>query len=364
MDRECVPGSANTYNRERELMERSLEMPHTGRRAEKGSEKSVDWRRAVEPYTGPNSWRASVQVVTTIVPLALSMWLAHLALAISPWLSLAMAPITAGLLIRTFIIMHDCAHNSFYETRWLNEGTGFITGVLTLTPFLQWRRDHALHHASSGDLDRRGHGDVPTLTVREYLGRSPRGRLIYRLIRHPALLLLGGPIHLALNQRFRPKSKATGSTQIFNVWMTNIGIAAVIAIGVVAFGWKSVVFAYLLPFYFAAMAGVWLFYVQHQFEDAYWVDHKEWDYLESALKGSSHLVLPPVLQWFTGNIGLHHVHHLSPKIPNYRLQSCHDENPLFQNSPVITVKSGMAALRLTLWDEERRRMISFKDLQT
>jgi omega-6 fatty acid desaturase (delta-12 desaturase) len=322
----------------------------------------VDWRRVVEPYTGPNARRASLQVVTTIVPLALSMWAAYLALAISPWLAVAIAPVTAGLLVRTFIIMHDCAHNSFYQTRWLNDGLGFITGVLTLTPFLQWRRDHALHHASSGDLDRRGHGDVPTLTVREYLARSPRGRLGYRIIRHPALLLLGGPFHLALNQRFRPRSKATGSTQVSNVWMTNIGIAGLLAAAIVAIGLRSVFFVYLLPFYLAAMAGVWLFYVQHQFEDAYWVDHKEWDYLQSALKGSSHLQLNPVLQWFTGSIGLHHVHHVAPRIPNFRLQSCHDENPLFQDSPVITVWSGMSALRLTLWDEEQRRMITFKDL--
>jgi omega-6 fatty acid desaturase (delta-12 desaturase) len=339
----------------------AVNMPQAEGRAER--KRSVDWRRVVEPYTGPNAQRATLQVITTLVPLALTMWAAHLALAVSPWLALTLAPVIAGLLVRTFIIMHDCAHNSFYETRWLNDGTGFITGVITLTPFLQWRRDHALHHASSGDLDRRGHGDVPTLTVREYQARSPRGRMLYRLIRHPMLLLLGGPIHLALNQRFRPRSKATGATQVSNVWMTNIGIAGLLAAAVLLVGWRSVVFAYLLPFYFAAMAGVWLFYVQHQFEDAYWVDHKEWDYLESALKGSSHLKLHPILQWFTGSIGLHHVHHVAPRIPNFRLQSCHDENPLFQNSPVVTMASGMSALRLSLWDEESRRMISFRDLE-
>jgi omega-6 fatty acid desaturase (delta-12 desaturase) len=322
----------------------------------------VDWRRAVEPYTGPDSRRATLQLVTTLVPLALALWLAHALAGISLWLALLPAPITAGLLVRTFIIMHDCAHGSFLASRRLNDAVGFVTGVLTLTPFVQWRRDHALHHASSGDLDRRGHGDIPTLTVKEYLARSPGKRLQYRLVRHPALLLLGGPVHLALNQRFRGKSKATGSLQVASVWWTNLGIAALLVAATITVGWRSALITYGLPYYLAAMAGVWLFYVQHQFEDAYWVDHGEWDYLTSALRGSSHLQLHPVLQWFTGSIGLHHVHHTAPRIPNYRLQRCHEENALFQHSPVITVRSGIAAMRLTLWDEETGRMVRFEDV--
>jgi omega-6 fatty acid desaturase (delta-12 desaturase) len=322
----------------------------------------VDWRRAVEPYTGADSRRAAIQLVTTLVPLGLVVWLAHVLTGISPWLGLLPAPVTAGLLVRTFIIMHDCAHGSFLASRRLNDAVGYVTGVLTLTPFVQWRRDHALHHASSGDLDRRGHGDIPTLTVKEYLARSPGKRLQYRLVRHPALLLLGGPIHLALNQRFRGKSKATGNLQVASVWWTNLGIAALLVAATITVGWRSALIAYGIPYYLAAMAGVWLFYVQHQFEDAYWVDHGEWDYLTSALRGSSHLQLNPVLRWFTGSIGLHHVHHTAPRIPNYRLQKCHEENPLFQASPVVTIHSGLAALRLTLWDEEQRRMVGFADV--
>ena len=268
----------------------------------------------------------------------------------------------AGFLVRTFILMHDCAHGSFFRSRALNEFVGFFTGVITLTPFAQWRRDHALHHASSGDLDRRGNGDVPTLTVREYLSRTPRARLGYRIIRHPALLLLGGPIHLAVNQRFRGKSLATGPAQINSVWLTNAAIGAALALAFVTVGWKAVLLAYLLPYYFAAMAGVWLFYVQHQFEDAYWESHGDWDYAEAALRGSSHLKLPAVLQWFTGSIGLHHVHHVAPRIPNYRLQECHDADPLFEVSPVITFRTGMSALRLALWDEDAGRLIAFRDL--
>ncbi len=290
------------------------------------------------------------------------MWAIDLALDTSRWLALLLALPTSGLLVRTFIIMHDCAHGSFFASRRLNDATGFVTGVLTLTPFVQWRRDHALHHASSGDLDRRGHGDVPTLTVSEYLARSPGAQRRYRILRHPAVLLLGGPIHLALNQRHRGRSRATRDAQVASVWLTNIAIAVMLGVGVMTAGWESLVFAYALPYYIAAMVGVWLFYVQHQFEDAYWASHHDWNYLEAALMGSTHLRLPKILQWFTGSIGLHHVHHVAPRIPNYRLQACHDENTLFHRSPVVTLRSGMSALRLTLWDESLGQMIRFRDL--
>ena len=316
----------------------------------------------VGPYLGSSAWRASFQLVTTLVPLAIGVWAVHALRSWSLLAALGLSVVVAGLLVRTFVLMHDCAHGSFFRSRRLNEVIGFITGVLTLTPFAQWRRDHALHHASSGDLDRRGHGDVPTLTVREYLGRSARGRLLYRIIRHPAALLLGGPIHLAVGQRFRGRSKATGDQQIASVWGTNLAIVVAVALAVWMVGWKSVLVAYALPFYLAGLMGVWLFYVQHQFEDAYWAPHGEWNYVEAALKGSSHLQLPRPLQWFTASIGLHHVHHVAPRIPNYRLQPCHDENTVFHESPKITLRSGMAALRLTLWDEEQSRLVSFRDV--
>ena len=322
----------------------------------------ADWRGAVEPFVGPNARRATLQLVTTLLPLGVLMWAIHAVLPRSVALAMLLTLPTAGLLVRTFIIMHDCAHGSFFASRRVNDMVGFVTGVLTLTPFTQWRRDHALHHAPSGDLDRRGHGDVPTLTVREYLAKSSRGRLLYRIIRHPVALLLGGPIHLMVGQRLRGKSKATGPRQIVSVWTTNAAIALLVAIALWAVGWGTVLVAYAVPYYMAAMAGVWLFYVQHQFEDAYWASHDEWDYVEAALLGSSHLRLPAVLQWFTGSIGLHHVHYVAPRIPNYRLQSCHDANPLFAQSSVITPRSGMASLRLALWDEDRRRLVRFRDV--
>ena len=322
-----------------------------------------DWRRAVEPYMRPDARRAWLQLVTTLGPLALLMWAIHSALDWSTALALVLALPTAGFLVRTFIVMHDCAHGSFFASRVMNDAVGMTTGVLTLTAFTQWRRDHALHHASSGDLDRRGHGDVPTLTVREYLSKSPRARFGYRVIRHPLLLLFGGPFHLAIGQRLRGRSLATGTPQVRSVWLTNTAIAALLAIAFMTVGWKSLVFAYAIPYYIAAMAGVWLFYVQHQFEDAYWTRHGDWDYVEAALRGSSHLQLPAVLQWFTGSIGLHHVHHVAPRVPNYHLQSCNAASEVFDKSPVITLRSGTAALRLALWDEDRQRLVGFRDLE-
>ena len=323
---------------------------------------AAEWRRAVAPHVGPDATHSLVQLVTTLGLLLVALVLLVVTRERALPLFLALLLPTAGLIVRTFIIMHDCAHGSFLPWRRVNDTIGFATGVLTLTPFGQWRRDHALHHASSGDLDRRGHGDVPTLTVKEYLARSPRGRFLHRLVRHPALLLLGGPLHLMLGQRVRPRGTATGAQQLASVWWTNGAIAALAAFVILVFGWQTVALVYLPAYYLAAMAGVWLFYVQHQFEDAYWESHAEWDYATAALHGSSHLRLPPVLQWFTGSIGLHHIHHLAPRIPNYRLQRCHDAHPLFQTAPVVTMRSGMAALRLALWDEDAQRLIRFKDI--
>ncbi len=325
------------------------------------SRQGADWRRVVEPYVGADTRRASFQLVTTVGALALAMWASHVVLQWSLIGALLLVLPIAGLVVRTFVLMHDCSHGSFFKSMAWNDAVGFVLGVVTLTPFAQWRRDHAMHHASSGDLDRRGHGDVPTLTVREYLARSPRGRFGYRLIRHPLALLIGGPIHLAVGQRMRGKSTATGSKQLSSVVATNVAILLSVAAAVLAVGWQTVVVAYAIPFYFAAMAGVWLFYIQHQFEDAYWARHGEWDYVEASLRGSSHLQLPRVLRWFTGDIGLHHVHHVAPRIPNYRLQRCHDDNDLFQHSPVVTLRSGLSALRLALWDEDRQRMVRIQD---
>jgi acyl-lipid omega-6 desaturase (Delta-12 desaturase) len=237
-----------------------------------------------------------------------------------------------------------------------------LTGVITMTPFEKWRRDHARHHASSGDLDRRGHGDIPTLTVREYLARTPWARFRYRLYRHPAVLIGLGPLHMIVLQRIPGTDGAPRDRQNGSVWITNISIAAAFVAFSMWLGVSAVMLVYLPTMYLAAVAGVWLFYVQHQFEDAYWKDHEEWDYATAAIRGSSYFKLPAVLRWMTGSIGLHHVHHLGPRVPNYRLKRCHDENALFQGVTVLTIAESARTLRLSLWDEDAGRLIAFSDL--
>src|ERR1035437_3858665 len=322
-----------------------------------------DWRKVVARYQGSNVARSLFQLVTTLGLLVVTLVAMYKLLHVAPWATALLALPAAGFFIRTFIIMHDCSHGSFLPWPKVNDTVGFVTGILMLTPYSQWRREHALHHASSGDLDRRGNGDVTTLTVREYLSLPRWGRFKYRLFRNPAVLLGLGPLHMIVLQRFRARSVATGSRQMWSVWMTNIAIAGLAATFLIAAGPKSLLLVYLPAYYLAAMMGVWLFYVQHQFEDAYWESRTNWDYATAAIEGSSYLRLPRVLQWFTGNIGLHHVHHLGPRIPNYRLQRAHDENALFHAAPVMTITAGVRALRLALWDEQRHRLIRFKDVR-
>ncbi len=324
------------------------------------------WREVVARYQHTEVWRAIAQMITTLVPLAGLFTLMFATLGAVPyWVTLLMAIPAAGFLVRTFIIMHDCAHSSFLPWRRANDIIGAITGFLTLTPFAQWRRDHAIHHASSGDLDRRGHGDVDTITVREYLARSKKDRFKYRMKRHPVALLIVGPLYLMYSQRFRPHDgKATKDKQVSSVWGLNAAILLSLVVFYFAGVLPQVMMVYFPAIYLAGMAGVFLFYVQHQFEDTYWEHHPSWDYATASIKGSSYLKLPQPLMWITGNIGLHHVHHIGPKIPNYKLQQAHDENPFFHNVTVVTLKDTKRALTLSLWDETTNRLVSFKDLKT
>ena len=322
----------------------------------------ADWRSVVARYERPDPKRAATQLMTTILPLIVTFVLMYQALAVSYWLTLALMPLAAGLLVRTFIIMHDCAHRSFLPWSRLNDFIGVCTGVVTLTPFEKWRREHARHHASSGDLDRRGHGDIPTLTVAEYLARSPWGRFRYRAFRHPATILGLGPLHMIVLQRLRSKGVTIRDRETSSVWMTNALILAVFTAFAVWLGPIAVLLVYVPAMYVAAIGGVWLFYVQHQFEDAYWKDHKDWDYATAAIRGSSYFKLPIVLRWLTGNIGLHHVHHLGPRIPNYRLQRAHDENALFHDVTVLTLGHSVHTLWLSLWDEDRQQLVSFAEV--
>jgi len=322
------------------------------------ADESASWRPLVAQYQRPRGARALIQLVTTLLPLALLFAGLYRLLALSFWWTLVLALPVAALLVRTFVLMHDCAHGSFFASRRANRIVGAVTGLLTLIPFEHWRHEHALHHASAGDLDRRGHGDVDTLTVREYLGRSYWGRLRYRIIRHPLVFLVIGPVFFVLEKRFPPRGANAGRRQVASVWTTNAAIVIAGAALLALFG-PRVLLIYLPAYYVAVCAGLWLFFVQHQFEDTYWEDHQNWDYRAAAIEGSSFFRLPAVLQWVTGSIGFHHVHHLGPRIPNYNLQRCHEENPMFHRATVVTLRQSVSALRLALWDEDAGRLVRF-----
>jgi omega-6 fatty acid desaturase (delta-12 desaturase) len=321
------------------------------------------WATIISRYQKTVMWKAIFQLASTFVPLAVVFYLMYRSLALPYIVTLLLAVPAAGLLVRTFIIMHDCGHGSFFKSRRANEIVGWITGVMTLTPFAQWRKDHALHHASSGDLDRRGHGDIDTITVKEYLARTPEQRRKYRFTRHPLVLLGLGPLYLMLSQRRLMKNASLNELQHFSVYSTNAAIAAI----VIGFSWwigfGNFMAIYFPAIFIAASAGILLFYVQHQFEDTYWNEHGEWDYATAAIRGSSYFKMNPVLQWFTGNIGLHHVHHLGPRIPNYNLKRCHEENELFHSVTVLTVPAAIRTLSLRLWDEEERRLVPIAELE-
>ncbi len=297
-------------------------------------------------------------LLTSVVPyMALSV-LMYVALSVSWVLTVALAVPAAGFLVRTYIIFHDCTHGSFLPSRRANRWLGTVLGLLVFADFQSWKHNHAMHHASAGDLDRRGAGDLPTLTVAEYQARPWRGRLAYRLFRNPLIMLGLGPIFaLVIAPRIIP---GTARPRIkHSVMATNLALALLVGALCWAIGWHAYVLIELPTIMLAGAAGIWLFYVQHQFEDAYWENGESWSYADAALRGSSYLKLPKVLQFFSGNIGLHHVHHLSARIPNYNLQRAHDENPIFHDVPVISLGDGLRALRLKLYDERQGRMVTF-----
>jgi acyl-lipid omega-6 desaturase (Delta-12 desaturase) len=315
-------------------------------------------REALLPYAQPRLSRSLLDVLTSAVPYLGISVLIHQAIGISPWLAVALAPFAAGFLLRTYIVFHDCAHGSFLPSRRANVWVGCFFGLLVLTPFVRWRHDHSVHHATAGDLDRRGVGDLPTLTVSEYQEKSWRGRLGYRLFRSPPVMFGIGPVFAMI---VGPRLVAKGARPRMrrSVLGTDLVLAVVVAGLCLSIGWGTFLFIWLPPAMLAGATGIWLFYVQHQFEDTYWQRSDGWTYADAALRGSSYLKLPKILQFFTGNIGLHHVHHLSARIPNYNLQRAHDENPIFHEVPTLSLWNGLSATRLKLWDEASGRLVTF-----
>ena len=322
----------------------------------------AEWKKAIARYQEPSTWRALVQLADTLVPLAGLWYLMHLSLSVSLWLALPLAALAGALLVRVFIIFHDCGHGSFFRSRLANDVTGFATGVLTFTPYHFWRWQHARHHATAGDLDQRGTGDVLTMTVQEYLESSRWRRFSYRLTRNPVVLFAIAPLYLFLiHLRFPPTG--VGRRERRSVWWANLAIALMVTGMSAWLGLGTYLLLQLVAMGVAGSAGVWLFYVQHQFEDAYWERSEDWDYTAAALRGSSYYALPRVLRWLSGNIGYHHIHHLSPRIPNYMLERCHRSAPMFAEVDPITLLGSLRSLRLRLWDERLRRLVGFGHLR-
>jgi omega-6 fatty acid desaturase (delta-12 desaturase) len=309
-------------------------------------------------YAQPSLRLSVLDILTSVVPyLALSAAM-YFALQVSFLLTLALMIPTAGFLVRTFIVFHDCAHGSLLPSKRANRYVGRFTGLFVLSPFERWRHDHAVHHATSGDLERRGVGDIVTLTVGEYRARDRRGRLAYRLMRNPIVMFGVGPV-IAMMVGPRIPTRSQRQRMRRSVLGTDLALAVIIGLLCWLIGWQTFLLIWAPPAMIAGAVGIWLFYVQHQFEGAYWKSCDEWEYAEAALRGSSYLRLPRIAQFFTGNIGFHHVHHLNARIPNYNLKRAHEANPMFQSVPTLSLWDGLRAVHLKLWDEDRQRLVPF-----
>jgi acyl-lipid omega-6 desaturase (Delta-12 desaturase) len=320
------------------------------------------WTRILARYRQPSNARGIVEIAITIVPLVALWALIWATLDLSNWLSLLLAVPAAGFLVRLFMIQHDCGHGSFFRHRLANDWVGRVIGVLTFTPYDYWQRTHAMHHAGSGNLDRRGFGDIDTLTVREYRARSFWARLRYRLYRHPAVMFGIGPAYLFVVRHRLPVGLMRGGWRPWlSTMATNFSIALIAATLIWFIGLKAFLLVHLPIILLAASAGVWLFYVQHQFEHTTWEEDAQWNLHRAALHGSSHYDLPAILRWFTANIGMHHVHHLCSRIPYYRLPRTLRDHPELRGISRLTLMQSLHCVRLALWDETQNRLVSFRD---
>ena len=323
------------------------------------------WTRRLAPYRNPNPARSLFEIAVTFLPFA-GLWaLAWMAIALGHWeLSPLPSLLAAGLLVRLFMIQHDCGHGAFFRHRQANDWVGRAIGVLTLTPYDAWRRAHAIHHAGAGNLDRRGVGDIETLTVGEYRALSWWGRLRYRFYRHPLVMFGIGPAYLfVLRHRFPLGRRGTRRQDWLSAMATNLAIAAIVAGLIWLVGTGPFLMVHLPITLAAGAAGVWLFYVQHQFAETYWAETRDWCPEEAALRGSSHYHLPGVLRWLTANIGLHHVHHLASRIPYYRLPRVLRDHPELDETNRLTLRQSLGCVRLALWDEAQKRLVSFREVR-
>jgi len=323
------------------------------------------WAHKVSRYRTPSTLRACVELAITGIPFALAWYAAYVSLQLGYWwLYPPLLLVTVGFLVRLFLIQHDCGHHAFFASRSANNWTGRAIGVLTLTAYEHWRHAHSIHHATSGNLDSRGVGDIDTITVDEYQARTRWTQLRYRLYRHPSIMFGVGPFFIFVLQNRLPAGFMRAG---WRPWVSTIGtdvaIGCVVALLIQLVGWRAF-FAIQLPVMFlSATVGGWLFYVQHQFEHTYWEEGGKWNARSAALRGSSHYDLPGILRWFTANIGVHHVHHLSSRIPFYRLPDVLRDHPELRATGRLTLLQSFRCVRLTLWDKDQRRLISFRELR-
>jgi omega-6 fatty acid desaturase (delta-12 desaturase) len=324
-------------------------------------DETTDWIKIISRYNKPDALKSWWQIINSVGSYIILWFLMVKSLEISYWLTLLLSVFAAGFMIRIFIIFHDCGHGSFFRSRRLNKIIGIITGLIVFTPYHKWHKDHHIHHQTVGNLDKRGIGDVKTLTVDEFKRLSKWERFLYRLYRNPIILIGIAPILLfAIYQRF-PKRNMTGKEKLY-IHLSNLALISLVALMILILGWKTYIIIQIPILYIATAHGVWLFYVQHQYRHVKWTNTAHWDYKTIALEGSSMFKLPAILNWFTGNIGYHHIHHLSPLIPNYNLKRCHKDNQIFQNIKPVTFFSAFESLLLRLWDENRQMLIRFSEI--
>lgn len=327
-----------------------------------GDARSAGWRNALAAHQTPSRWRAIWQIVNTTVPY-FALWVAmYWVKDVSLWLTVPLAIAAGAFLVRIFVIFHDCGHGSFFRSPLANDVVGSIAGALTFTPYHHWRWQHSVHHRTSGHLDKRGTGDIWTMTVQEYLDASAWTRIAYRFARNPVALFLIAPILVFVFQQRLPDAKA-GERERRSVARMNLTVSLSMVATAALFGVGPYLLIQTIAWMTAGAAGVWLFYVQHQFEGTYWERGKDWDYVAAALEGSSFYKLPRVLQWFSGNIGFHHIHHLNSRIPNYNLERCHESNPLFTQVRPVTLFASLRSLHLRFWDEAARKLVGYSHVR-
>ncbi|MDO3678578.1 fatty acid desaturase [Paenibacillus ehimensis] len=319
-------------------------------------------KKNVGPFEKTDTKSSLWQLVNTLGPLLLLWYAAYASLSVSYWLTLPLTIVAGGFVVRTFIIFHDCCHQSFFKSRLANDILGTITGVMTLCPYEQWKYSHSIHHATSSNLDKRGVGDIWILTVDEYVAAPLWRRIAYRIYRNPLAMFVVGPVYVFLLQ-YRFNRRGARRKERINTYVTNLAIVALYALLIWAIGWKAFVLVQGPVFFVSGLLGIWMFYVQHQFEDSYFENEEQWSYVKAAVEGSSYYKLPKLLQWITGNIGFHHVHHLSPKVPNYNLEKAHEATPELKKVTTLTIGTSLQSLRFRLWDEKGKTFVGFKDIK-